>query len=372
MKITLLSYHDFYSKNRAGFHFIADELAKLGHSILFVTAGLSVLTLIKYPRRFGGIIFKRIVVEKSVGDDQKIRALAPFSVLHPVSIKYSAINNCFTKTFERYSPSRNVAKKILDSDLVIVESCSALVWLRNLQKECKQIPPIIYRVSDDLDTIPTATAIKIAELGLVASGGVNLVSCPSQPIAEKFNSKHSNVLVQPHGIACEVFDKCNTNPYSQKFNKNKNVVFVGLSLVDQRPIEYLAKNFPTTNFHLIGKINRIKFSNCYNYGVLPFKETVPYIKYADVGLQAVITGGSSSLRYSLKIQQYTYCCLPIVGPAHIDTGWGNYYGYTENAFELDICNALSLALKNPRKLSVKGNSKDWGQVTREILAALKC
>jgi 2-beta-glucuronyltransferase len=53
----------------------------------------------------------------------------------------------------------------------------------------------------------------------------------------------------------------------------------------------------------------VKAANVHWYGLMPFADTIPFVKYADVGLNCMTRG---TITDSLKIMQYTYCSLPIV------------------------------------------------------------
>jgi len=74
--------------------------------------------------------------------------------------------------------------------------------------------------------------------------------------------------------------------------------------------------FDDWDFHIIGPIDALpRRRNIIAHGLCQFADTVPFLRHADVGLHCLEEGpGVEAFADSLKVVQYTYCCLPIVAP----------------------------------------------------------
>src|SRR5205807_1544408 len=98
-----------------------------------------------------------------------------------------------------------------------------------------------------------------------------------------------------------------------------NVLYVGKHHFDRDFMARAVRLFPKWAFHVFGDVGELPAAaNLKSYGERPFAELVPYLKHADIGLQALVyTPGAECFTDSLKMQQYTYCRLPIVAPAFL-------------------------------------------------------
>ncbi|WP_269499577.1 GumK N-terminal domain-containing glycosyltransferase [Castellaniella sp. S9] len=367
MKIVVISYHTFNSRRKAGFHFIAKELSSLGHEVFFITAGLSLLSKIKGDQRYKSAKTYRADLGFISHKESGVNFYSPIEVLHPVGIRVQFIEDIVNYLLVRKAPPAAVRAEILTADMIVVESCVGLVWLdfisENNDLEGKKI---IYRVSDDLTFMGVNRLLTRSEYNLIKKDVFDIVSCPVDVIARKFDCLSDKVIVQQHGLDNYFYDIPWDNPYSSLSNR-KNAVFVGISRFDSEVCNVLIENFPEVNFHFIGECVGIKGApNSTVYGVLSFEETIKYIVHADIGLQTIRVSETDMFKYSLKVLQYSYAGLPIFGPECLDTKWGNFYGYKDRTV-VEICRTFRSALGRSRDLSARHHVSTWKSLVQRWL-----
>ena len=171
-------------------------------------------------------------------------------------------------------------------------------------------------MADDLEKIKMADTIIECERKNLKK--FNLVSVPTKNMYEKFLPlTPNNLYLQYHGIDKNLYDRENENPY----NKDKiNHVFAGNAYLDNSFLDIASSIFPDHTFHIIGPFQaKTKRSNVVFYGTMKFEDTIPFIKFADIGLQIMTNSNNvaSTFADSLKMIQYTYCKMPIVAPNSI-------------------------------------------------------
>jgi 2-beta-glucuronyltransferase len=176
------------------------------------------------------------------------------------------------------------------------------------------------------------------------------------------------VLIR-HGLLKDPFDKAHSNPYS----RTGNAVLIGDMRLDPATLATLVANFPATQFHYFGRkeLGIAQRSNLVVHGEVPFEELAPFVKYADVGLALYLP--ALGLEYlaesSLKLIQYEYCQLPIVGPAFLSTQWNDFHAY-DPLIPTSACDAMRRALESERSVRSSAQILSWDQVVERILAAL--
>jgi 2-beta-glucuronyltransferase len=106
-------------------------------------------------------------------------------------------------------------------------------------------------------------------------------------------------------------------------------LFVGRNRLDYDFVNRAVALFPDWSFHLFGGVlDRPRGSNLIVHGERPFAELIPYLRYADIGLQSLeYWPGAECFTDSLKMQQYTYCRLPIVAPTFLRTAQPHVFYY---------------------------------------------
>lgn len=325
-RVVLITGHYWHSHRKAGFHWLADAFWRQGWEVVFMTAPISLLSVMRRDYRLAYPVIQE--ANQLLPVQPKLWSYVWFTLWHPANLRWDFLNYLSRGLFRFYSklPLGIVETEIRRADLVIFESTPALL----LFERCKQLNPkakFIYRVSDDLRLLRNHPVVLETEKQIVSQ--FDLVSVPSQSIYQLFAGL-SNLNLDRHGIRKDLFLQHYANPYLSK--DQPNVIFVGNSHFDYEFLEQASQLFPIWQFHIIGPITNLpQKPNIIAYGELPFAETIPYIKYADIALQIrAYNPGIESLTDSLKVIQYTYCQLPIIAPSYLSSPRSHVFYYEPN------------------------------------------
>jgi 2-beta-glucuronyltransferase len=361
--VVLVTGHYWYSKRRAGFHWLADAYHRLGWQVLFFTASVSWLSYLRRDHRtlYGSFWEQRNKVWQ-VGED--FYSYVWFTPFHPANLRSGLLNALSKPLFRTYGglPLGPVEPFLRKANLFVFESTPGLLLL----KRVKAINPkarYVYRVSDDLRLLKNHPLVLEAEEDGLAH--FELISTPSKAIFERFKDLHPNVKLHPHGIRKDLFDREYPNPYQGR--PGPHLVFVGISHFDEDFINRASRMFPTAQFHIIGPLRRT--TNVHNvsyYGEMPFEKTVPFILHADVGLATwSCLPGAESLSDSLKVVQYTYAKLPVLMPSCIPATRPNIITYVPGDDE-SIRSAVLKALSFDRSQVDRSGIYSWEELALAI------
>ena len=366
MNIILFSNHWYLSPRKAGFHHLADAWHKQGHNIIFVTVGFSIISWLRRDFRvyYPGI-FEACNQWQHIKD--RFDSYVFFTKWHPHTTLIPYLDHALSSYMSYYDQllPQSLIERIRNADILVYESCTAIY----LFSRCRDLAPKakhIYRVSDDICTM-RSTPNCMVELEQQLAQKFSIISVPCHYLFQKF-SKYSNVFIHYHGLNKELFDRCKKNPYS----KNKyNVIFCGLGFYDLKTVHAMAQNYNNILFHIIGIISPKKHipSNVYYYGELPFIETIPYIKFANVGLYTLRPSTSRPMDAytdSLKIIQYRYCGLPIVSPNFLNLHRQGIF-YYEYGNTTSYTTALEHALRHGRHTEYSIEVDSWSSVAKRII-----
>lgn len=369
--VILISEHYYSSKRKAGFHFIADEFWKKGWSVIFVTNYVSWLSFLRGERRFPKEILKRILAEGNQLVQIRERFysyvwLTPWHPFNPAKLGIGPIDPLLRILFKYYGnlPLGILQKYLADTSLFIFESTPGIM----LFKRFKQINPAaryVYRISDDLKLLGRHPIVLETEQEIAPC--FDLVSVPSEYFLKKF-SNQTQVQLHYHGIDKQLFDQCTNSVYS---SGPINSIFIGNSLLDVDFLDRASRLFPDITFHVIGPFGNIpQRQNIIRYGELPFRQTIPFIKFADIGLHTLIyIRGAESFTDSLKVHQYTYCQLPIIAPNFLKTSRPHMF-YYQPGDDNSIREAFVLALQYDRTTINKNSVLSWEQLAQELAGEL--
>lgn len=361
MKITLITYHHWKSKRRAGFHWLANAFHNMGYEVIFITGAISNISKLKNDFRFKSI--DKNAINKIVKEKENFYSYVWFTKWHPVNLRNKMLNKLSYKHFEKYASFFNdeeLLNFIKNSYAFIFESFPGIFLFEPLKKLNKK-SKFIYRVSDDMKLLDIHPAVIDCEKKILQE--FDLVSVPSEYIKNMFPN-FENIELQYHGIEKRVFDECKENPYKEK----NNAVFVGISKFDSNFLFKASELFPDWNFHIIGPIKEeVKKKNIYYYGEIDFSRTVSFIKYADIALQNILyKKGVESFTDSLKVMQYSYCKLPIVAPNFIKSERKNIFYYIpEN--ENSIFNTFREAMRFNRAEFDITKINSWEDLAKKLI-----
>jgi 2-beta-glucuronyltransferase len=353
-KYLLLSAHDYRSPRKAGIHFVASELAKMGPTRFF-SLRYSFLSRYKHdPRLSLDDQANKIVTHQGVDCYLWKTLIHPIRIRPFESLMYHLYSFGFNRVLRRW---------IRESDVIILESGVAPIFF-DLIKHLNPRAKILYRASDALDTIDAAVYIRNTFARIAKD--IDTIVMPSKALADSMPSTH-NLAFVPQGIDYSVNEKANPSPYGEGIH----AVSVGSMLFDPHFFVLASKRFPQIHFHIIGSCQPRHpdyGNNVSVYGEMPFDKTLPYIKHATLGIAPYSSVNLPAyLRdTSLKLTQYEFFGLPAICPHFIAADYPSRFGY-DIGDEDSIAQAISRALNPPQPFS-KRTVLDWAQVTARMLA----
>ncbi len=356
-KYLLLSAHDYRSPRKAGIHFVASELAKMGPTRFF-SLRYSFLSRYKHdPRLSLDDQANKIVNHQGVDCYLWKTLIHPIRIRPFESLMYHLYSFGFNAVLRRW---------IKESDVIILESGVAPIFF-DLIKKLNPRAKILYRASDALDTIDAADYIRNTFARIAKE--IDTIVMPSKALADSMPSTH-NLAFVPQGIDYSVNEKANPSPYGEGIH----AVSVGSMLFDPQFFILAGKRFPHIHFHIIGSCQPRHpeyGENISVYGEMPFDKTLPYIKHATLGIApyASVNLPAYLRDTSLKLTQYEFFGLPAICPHFIAADYPTRFGY-DIGDENSIAQAISRAL-NPAQPLTKRTVLDWAQVTERMLAPKK-
>lgn len=356
-KYLLLSAHDYRSPRKAGIHFVASELAKMGPTRFF-SLRYSFLSRYKHdPRLSLDDQANKIVNYQGVDCYLWKTLIHPIRIRPFESLMYHLYSFGFNAVLRRW---------IKESDVIILESGVAPIFF-DLIKKLNARAKILYRASDALDTIDAADYIRNTFARIAKE--IDTIVMPSKALADSMPSTH-NLAFVPQGIDYSVNEKANPSPYGEGIH----AVSVGSMLFDPQFFILAGKRFPHIHFHIIGSCQPRHpeyGENISVYGEMPFDKTLPYIKHATLGIApyASVNLPAYLRDTSLKLTQYEFFGLPAICPHFIAADYPTRFGY-DIGDENSIAQAISRAL-NPAQPLTKRTVLDWAQVTERMLAPKK-
>ena len=357
-KFLVLSAHDYRSPRKAGIHFITAELAKRGHTRFF---SLRYSHLSKYTSD------PRLSLDKEanrIGTHQGVECYLWKTLVHPFNTRRSWLRPAETLMYKWYSQGFNPVLRqwIKEASVIMLESGVAPVFF-DLIKRINPQAKILYRASDSLEAINVAEYVSQAFDRI--AGDINTIVLPSKALAETVPSRH-NLAFVPQGIDHAVADKADPSPYSG----GMHAVSVGSMLFDPSFFVLASKRFPEIQFHLIGTGHPRHpdyGDNVTVYGEMPFAQTLPYIKHAQLGIAPYSsTDLPAYLRdTSMKLIQYDFFGIPSICPTFIAADYPNRYGY-----EIGDGDSIERAIKralNPAQRTASPRVLNWSEVTERML-----
>jgi 2-beta-glucuronyltransferase len=359
-RVVLVTEHHLESKRKAGFHWLADAYWRAGWEVIFLTVGISWLSWLRRDYRLAYIKGSRS--NRIIWLQERLGIYVWLTLWHPADLRLSLLNRISYALFAKYGelPLGEIEEFIARADLLVFESTSGLLLFDRF-RQINNHARFVYRVSDDLKLLRVHPVVREVEARCAPK--FDLISCPSYYIYRHF-AKFSHAEIHPHGVRKELFDQCCLNPYPPG---SYNLIFVGNSHLDGDFLAIASSFFPNWTFHVIGSLPNVpKRSNIFPYGELSFEDTIPYVKYANIGLQTrSYTPGAESLTDSLKVMQYTYCGLPIVAPEFLRSPKPHVFYYIPGNCE-SIRQALIKAQAFDRTRVPRDTVPSWDDVAEAI------
>lgn len=354
----ILSAHDFRSPRKAGMHFIATELAKLGNTRFFSLRYSMLSRYTRDPRLSLDPIANRI------GIYQGIECYLWKTLIHPFNTRRSWLRPLEHLLFSWYAQGRNPVLRhwISEADVILLESGIAPVFF-DLIKKLNPTAKVVYRVSDDLGTIQVAGYISRAFAR--AAPRMDTVALLSKAMKDGVPANCPAVFV-PQAIDHTLADKADPSPYKPGIH----AVSLGSMLFDPEFFVLASRQFPHIHFHVIGSGHPRHpnyGSNVHVYDEMPFLQTLPYIKHAQFGIAPYANAKLPIyLRdTSLKLTQYEFFSIPAVCPHLIAGEYKSRFGYTPGDTN-SIAKAIAAAL-DYQPTADRHTVLNWQQVVARLL-----
>lgn len=379
--ILMLTSHIYDSKKQAGFHHLANSFLGMGSYVTFCTVPNSILEISnsiistffqKSDRQIFYICCLSILYSIVPKKQGKLTKTSYISFIYNFSESSSYLS--FLYKIRGIVNLDNLLRKIFlhgysetfsnKYDVIIFESTVGLFLFDKLQK-FNPNAKLIYRVSDDLELFDPFKGLIDYEKMIINK--FDLISSTSSIITKKITAIMVNpnkIITQYHGIDKQKYDQKYRYPYDK--NK-KNLVFVGTGFMDEEFLKIVSNINQDWMFHIIGNLPKPVISqNIIYYGEMPFDETIPYLKFADVGLQIRSNSkGIETLEKSLKFIQYTYLKLPIIAPKYMNLNDTHIFSYEHTKESIE--NAINQALSFNHKLVDSSMIMSWDEIATEML-----
>lgn len=153
----------------------------------------------------------------------------------------------------------------------------------------------------------------------------------------------------------------------------RNIVSVGNMLFDDAAVREIAAAAAKEGaaIHVIGSAMADPPANVTVHGELPFERTLPFIVHADVGLAPyrVVEGADYLVQSSLKIQQYSYCGLPILLARQLGMDGENFVLYDRDR-PGDVAKAVALAFAKGKSREYGRSIRGWDEVADILIEAI--
>jgi 2-beta-glucuronyltransferase len=363
-KIVILTSHVFLQGYRkASIHFVAQNWARQGHAVHFLTVGHSRLSGVKQPDRYRAL--RREQANRFTKVDANLFAGAHLPVLHAFSTGKALVNRLMAPLFRLYGSSLPafVTEHIRQADLVVLESGTPLAFFPAVKK-LNPAARTLYFCRDLLRSVGAAPVLQDIERETI--GIFDRVCVPSRHLG-KLLPPGGKIAFVPQGVDRAMFDSAITSPYPAG---SFNAVAVGDMLFDRASIDRMATAAPEVTFHLFGvRWTGAVPDNIRVYGEQAFETVVPFIRHADIGLAPYrLTPDDVYLaESSLKLLQYSQCLLPVILPEIIPVHRGNEITYRPgeaSGWREKIDRALTL----PRSNTFRDGILTWEQVAEKTLA----
>ncbi len=358
-KIIILSaFHDYRTKKRASIQALADAYVRLGYDLCFLSTRFSSLSKFSGDSR-NFLLSKSNQAEMVAG----IECYLWRTAFHPFNSSNKAVKRASAALFPMYAawPSRDFDEYVSQANYIIIESSVAAIYLRRIRALNPNVK-IIYYATDRLDTHGAHPYV----MKILQRDGKLIDHCSvrSAQIIFDFNWSNGQHYLAPFGIHAPDFETMGANPYAH----SQNAVSVGSGLFDPEFFKIVPPLFPDIDFHVIGcGTNFEAGTNVHIYPEMTFKDTLPYLKYATLGLAPYRWAPAADYiaDSSLKLAQFEYLGLPAVCPQFAAGKKPYRFAYTLGDVE-SMSNAVRQALSCTGKVEPQG-FMSWDEVAKRVL-----
>jgi 2-beta-glucuronyltransferase len=353
------SVHDYRMARRGSIQALADAVSRQGYDTRFISLRFSPLSLRKNdPRAF---LWPRANRWEQQGDIGCYIWRTPF---HPFASRRNWLSAAMAPAHDLYGawPNGDIDEVIGHAALIIVESGLGAAFLTRFRRK-NSAAKIIYLAADVLDVIGAHP--KIQQRLEEAVPDIDHICLRARAMAPGFYWARDKTFTLPPGIHPPDFETIGPSPYGP----GCHAVSVGAMLFDVGFVRAAAEAAPDINFHIIGCGQSFTApDNVRLYDEMPFRETLPYLRHADIGLAPYRDAGSASYlaESSLKLAQYDYLGLPAVCPDFAVGAHPRRFGYRVGD-SAAIKSALDAALRDPGPHPAP-RARAWDDVALRLIA----
>jgi len=368
MRFLIGTAHFFAPNYRdAGMHRFAKSLAAKGHHVDFVTFGQSRLKQVMKPNTRLYVKSANDAASSNINPDN-IHAHIHQEWYHPPS--GSARVEQLTRPLERLYGrhlDRWTHEAAQKADVVILECGYSLYFFETILKVNPQAQFVAF-YNDRLDLVGFRPEVLTLHQRLMPR--FDMVRTNAERLLD-----YLPLGVNGHYVAQGV-DKEKINfdcPSPYPAGSVNNIVSVGNMLFDDAAVRAIAGAVARVggSVHVIGTTMANPPSNIVVHGELPFEVTLPYIVHADVGLAPYrpTDGADYLIQSSLKIQQYSYCGLPILLADEMGISGENFVPYNLSILG-DMDRAVNAAFALGKSSTYGKDVLGWDEVGDRLLAAI--
>jgi 2-beta-glucuronyltransferase len=368
-RAVIFSYHTAgFGARKASIVFLAEALAELGWQVGFVTAQLSRLSaLVRVPRLKDVPEGRRNVW---IPRSDRLSTFVWVPPFHPATTGMDLINRMATPLFALYPHllPEAIRRRVRSAELVIIESCSAVLLLPLLKKLAPKAK-FVYRASDRLNAIgmhPMLTTV----LNQTAAD-YDLFTAPSELILADCPAGVKTCHL-PQGLEKSLFHAAVPSPFE---SAGPHAIIAGDMMFDHASVEMMVKNFPDMTFHTFGRMDvrdLTSYRNLIHHGEVPFETLRDFIVHADIGIAPYHDNAEHHYlnTTSLKLVQYTYARLPILAPHFVKGDRDHVKDYTPGD-EASIIGAMRAALGVDRRTIDRSGIYDWREIAQRMLEEVR-
>jgi len=359
-RVLFITGHSFVEPQRVSIHMLAMAAAeRLGQVDLFV-AGIGISALRK-SRQIAAQP-KNIWQNHAISDETYLREHFAWQWSTPIDLRAGWRNMAARPAFASYG--RNLPATVLDSArkarLILLESGVANPYFHALA-DAGLLGKTVYIAADDVRTIRGHPLIREA----LARHSRHLAGCLSFGAHGETNDPYfapDKVCVVPKGIDLTAYAQDVPSPFPPD-PAITHVVSVGNMLFKNEIVE-LASAVPQSHFHIIGAVEGSFPPNVTLYGVLPFAQTIPFVKHAHIGLLPYRWAANMAYlqKSSMKLAQFRAVGLPIVGPDYIGDEACDFFAFDPESgasFAAAIANAKAQGRTPPEARTATDFRQNW-------------
>lgn len=364
MNILFLSHTYWDSLYRVGSHHLAENLARAGHTVLYISAPVSLLHYLK-------IADMRDRIERA-GKLQCVmenlyayipRTLIPSGLL---------VHKGFDCAFASGGDTAKLAEKIgVESfDLALVDDPKLVGLLRYIPHK-----KMIYRPTDIYSQMGLKNWRQLESHLLEQCDAIVATSGPVLNFLNNTFGADKPGLVLINGVDYEVFEKPQPCPPEYIGNERKKCVYVGALdfRFDFDALFTIASARADVDFYIIGiadadKIARFSgLKNVMFIGGRPYANVPAYLQHADVGLLLIRATSANMGRSPMKLYEYLASGIPVVALQTDELGRRNLHRVYSYDNEATLLAAIAAALEEPHERYFEPDLS-WKAISQSMLS----